>query len=124
MYQFKRRSRPLGISIIAVITAIQGILGIIASIILLTGGGGARVIEIGVFTLILSFLYLFLAWGLWTLQTWAFWSAVVIEVIALINGIMGFVGNRPAVGVLSIVLPVILLIYLFADRNVRAAFST
>ena len=124
MEQLTRRSRPLGITIIAIIMAIQGILGIIGGIVLLTGGAGTGSVGIGLFTLILGVLYLILAWGLWTLQAWAFWTTVVIEVIALINGILGFVGGRPAVGWLSIILPIIILIYLFADRNVRAAFRT
>ena len=124
MEQLTRRSRPLGITIIAIIMAIQGILGIIGGIMLLVGTAGAGAMGVGIFTLILGILYLVLAWGLWTLQAWAFWTTVVIEVIALINGILGLVGGQTGVGILSLVLPIIILIYLFADHNVRAAFRT
>jgi hypothetical protein len=125
MEQMTRGSRPLGITIIAIIMAIQGILGIIGGIILLAHGVGAPgAMGLGIFTLILGILYLVLAWGLWTLQPWAFWTTVVIEVIALINGILGLVGGQTGVGILSLILPIIILIYLFADRNVRAAFRT
>jgi hypothetical protein len=124
MEQLTRRSRPLGITIIAIIMAIQGILGIIGGIMLLAGGAGAGAMGVGIFTLILGVLYLILAWGLWTLQAWAFWTTVVIEVIALINGILGLVGGQMGVGLLSLILPIIILIYLFADPNVRAAFRT
>ena len=124
MEQMTRRSRPLGITIIAIIMAIQGILGLIGGIMLLVSGAGPGAMGLGIFTLILGVLYLILAWGLWTLQAWAFWTTVVIEVIALINGILGLISGQTGVGILSIVLPLIILIYLFADRNVRAAFRT
>jgi uncharacterized membrane protein YkvI len=58
------------------------------------------------------------------LQAWAFWSTVLTVVLALICGVLGFVDNRPAVGVISIVIPIIILVYLFADSKVRAAFRT
>src|SRR6202035_416878 len=106
MEQMTRRSRPLGITIIAIIMAIQGILGIIGGIMLLVGSARAPgAMGLGLFTLILGILYLVLAWGLWTLQPWAFWATVVLEVIALINGILGIVGGQTGVGILNIVLP-------------------
>src|SRR2546429_7857100 len=114
------RSRPLGITIIAIIVGIYGILGIIGGIGLLTGG----VTILGLITLILGVLYLVLAWGLWTLQPWAFWATVVLEVITLINGIIALTQHSVGSGLLNIVLSLIILIYLFADRNVRAAFRT
>ena len=119
------RSRPLGITIIAVIMGIQGILGIIAGILSLTASGANPAFAVaGIITLILGVLYLVLAWGLWTLQPWAFWATVVLEVIALINGIFALTQGNTGTGLLNIVLALIILIYLFADRNVRAAFRT
>ena len=114
------RARPLGISIIAIIMAIQGILGILGGILLLAGGVPA----LGIITLILGVLYLVLAWGLWTLRPWAFWGTVILEVLTLINGIFGLGLGRQANGILSIIFAVVVLIYMFADRNVRQAFRT
>jgi hypothetical protein len=114
------RARPLGISIIAVIMAIQGILGILGGILLLAGGVPA----LGIITLILGVLYLVLAWGLWTLKPWAFWGTVILEVLTLINGIFGLGLGRATNGILSIIFAVVVLIYMFADRNVRRAFRT
>jgi len=74
MYMSPRGSRPLGITIIAIVVGIQGIFTIIAGLQFL-----------GTITIILGVLTLLLAWGLWTLQSWAFWTAVVLEVIDLIN---------------------------------------
>jgi uncharacterized membrane protein (DUF2068 family) len=119
------RSRPLGITIIAIIMGIQGILGIIAGILSLTASGAYPAFAVtGIITLILGVLYLVLAWGLWTLQPWAFWGTVVLEVIALINGIFALSQHNTGTGLLNIVIALIILIYLFADRNVRAAFRT
>lgn len=113
------RTRPLGITIIAIIVAIFGIVGIIGGILLM----GSNVTA-GVITLILGILELVLAWGLWTLQRWAFWATVVLEILALLNGIFALAQRNISGGVIDIVLALIILIYLFADPNVRTAFRT
>jgi hypothetical protein len=116
------RARPLGISIIAVILAIQGILGVISGILLL--GGGGILTTLGIISLVLGVLYLVLAWGLWMLKPWAFWGTVILEVLTLINGIFGVGTGRPTNGILSLIFAVVVLVYMFADRNVREAFRT
>lgn len=114
-----QRTRPLGITIITIIVAIYGILAIIAGITMLGFS-----VTAGIITLILGVLELILAWGLWTLQPWAFWTTVVIEVLSLINAIFALVQGGIATGIIGIVIALIILIYLFADANVRAAFRT
>jgi uncharacterized membrane protein (DUF2068 family) len=113
------RSRPLGITIIAIIMAIYGVLGVIGGILLLSTS-----VALGVITLVLGLLQLVIAWGLWTLQPWAFWATVILEVLALLNGIFAFTQHNTGTGIGAIVIALIVLIYLFADRNVRAAFRT
>ena len=113
------RRRPIGITIIAIIVAILGILDIIAGISTLRVGVAQALIY-----LILGILGLILAWGLWTLQRWAFWALVVVEALNLINGIVALFERYAWPGIVSIVIAAIVLIYLFADRNVRAAFRT
>ena len=114
-----QRTRPLGITIIAIIMAIYGILAIIAGITLLGSSVG-----LAVTSLILGVLELVLAWGMWTLQKWAFWTTVVLEVLAVLNGIFAFTGGNTPHGITGIIIALIILIYLFADRNVRTAFNT
>ena len=113
------RTRPLGITIIAIIMAILGILGIISGIALL--GASAT---LGVITLIIGILELILAWGLWSLQSWAYWATVILEIVALLDGIFAFTQGSVSTGVINIVIALIILIYLFADPNVRIAFRT
>jgi uncharacterized membrane protein (DUF2068 family) len=113
------RTRPLGITIIAIIVAILGILGIIGGITLMGSS-----MSFAVISLVLGVLDLILAWGLWTLQKWAFWATVIIEILTLLNGIFGFSQRILSGGIVAIVIALIVLIYLFADRNVREAFRT
>lgn len=113
------RTRPLGITIIAIIAAIHGILGVIGGITLMGSSMTFAVIAV-----VLGVLDLVIAWGLWTLQKWAFWATVVIEVLVLLNGLFAFSQRIIPGGVIDVVIALIVLIYLFADRNVRAAFRT
>ena len=120
--QSMTRARPLGITIISIILGIEGVLGIISGIVLLSAGGALG--TLGIITLILGVLHLVLAWGLWTLKTWAFWGTVILEVLVLIDAIFGLGQGQMATGIFSIIFAVVVLIYMFADRNVRAAFRT
>ena len=114
-----QRSRPLGITIIAVIMAIFGIVGIISGIMLMSVSSA-----VGTITLVLGILELILAWGLWSLQRWAYWTTVVLEILIVLNGVFALTQGGTGGGVLNIVLAVIILVYLFADPNVRVAFRT
>jgi uncharacterized membrane protein (DUF2068 family) len=113
------RTRPLGITIIAIVMAIYGILAIIGGIAFLGSNS-----VLGITSLIMGILELVLAWGMWTLQKWAFWTTVVLEVLAVLNGIFAFAGRSTAGGIFGVVIALLILIYLFADRNVRPAFHT
>lgn len=130
------RTRPVGITIISIILFIQGILELLGAILLFTAAGGTAAsghsvvstaaTVTAVIALILALITLLLAWGLWTLRAWAFWGIVVVEVINLINGIIGWTqGNNSFFTILfGIVVPIVILLYMFLDRNVRAAFRT
>ena len=140
------RRRPLGVSIIAVLVAIQGIffliLGILALVAVIVAANsagttvngyaitGATVSAIagvlaGIF-LVVGLVSLLFAWGLWTLKRWAFWATVIIEIISLINSVLAFTQPHAnfwsaAVGM---IIPVVILVYFLADANVRSAFRT
>jgi len=130
------RTRPLGVTIISILLFIQGILALLGAILLFTAGGASAVhghvalstiVTLGaIVALVLAVLTLFLAWGLWTLRTWAFWSVVVIECINIVNGILSWTQTQQNLLPLlaSIAVPVIVLLYMLLDQNVRAAFRT
>lgn len=128
------RSRPLGITIIA---AFLGISAILALLILILGLNRVSTLGLGegmtastslalLGAIILGFFEVALAWGLWTLRPWAYWTTVIVEAIRVILGLYVVLILHKAIisGILSLIIPIIILVYLFADRNVRAAFSS
>ena len=128
------RSRPLGITIIA---AFLGISAILALLILILGLNRVSTLGLGegmtagtslalLGAIILGFFEVALAWGLWTLRPWAYWTTAIVEAIRVILGLYVVLILHKAIisGILSLIIPIIILVYLFADRNVRAAFSS
>ena len=140
------RRRPLGVSIIAVLEAIQGIFFLILGILALVGviaaansagttvngyaiTGATLSIVAGVLSgifLVVGLVSLLFAWGLWTLKRWAFWATVIIEIISLANSVFAFFQPHPNFwsSVTGMVIPIVILVYFLADANVRAAFRT
>ncbi len=141
------RRRPLGVSIIAILEAIQGIfflvLGLLALVAVIAAASSSGTTTVngypitgivvsavaGVLAavfLVVGLVSLLFAWGLWTLRRWAFWATVIIEVISLVNSVFAF--TQPNANIWSIVagmiIPIVILIYFLADANVRAAFRT
>ena len=119
------RSRPLGITIISILLGIDGIVEVVLGILSLVSGTAT----LGAFVfIILGLLTLALAWGLWTLQSWAFWGIVIIEALNIIYAIYEFAMHRananPTSLIFSLIIPIVILLYMFLDRNVRRAFNT
>jgi uncharacterized membrane protein (DUF2068 family) len=138
MMESPRRQRPLGVTIIAVILLIDGIVELLGAVIAFTAAhavhthvrnvlgvaGDVFANAIGVFALIVAILTLVVAYGLFTLKRWAFWTVVVVEVIAIIERILQFFqpnANTTSI-ILGLILPIIILAYMFLDGNVRRAF--
>ncbi len=137
-----RGRRPLGVTIIAVLVGIEGILEVIAGLlfILTTKAISHRVvvhghttiakvldtfgIGIGVILIVIGVVTLLFVLGLWTLQRWAYWAVIIIEVLTLIPNIISLIrGNGTLVGdIASMIIPVVVLIYFLLDTNVRRAF--
>src|SRR6266516_873790 len=87
---------------------------------------GITIIAAFLGAIILGFFEVALAWGLWTLRPWAYWTTIIVEVIRVILGLYVVLILQKAIisGILSLFIPIIILVYLVADRNVRAAFSS
>jgi hypothetical protein len=127
------KSRPVGVSIIAVLLGIQGALQIIYSLLLfvrapqfiISNAGVVAVVQVSPWGFLISgIVVLILTYGLWTLRPWAFWVTVIVEIINLIGGFVAlFSYYYPWAVLLSMVIPAVILIYFLADSNVRAAFN-
>ena len=132
----RARNRPLGVSIIAVLVGLQGLVLLLGALVLFVAGPlagahahsvvGGGLVALGVIALLMGLLSFLFAWGLWTLKRWAFWGTVIVQVISILNG-LGQVtqpahANGSVVG--NILLPVVILLYFLFDTNVRVAFRT
>jgi hypothetical protein len=134
METYEERSRPLGITIIAAVLGISALLALVILILGLTHvsmtGLGAQMGPaesiILLIALILGMFEVALAWGLWTLRPWAFWTTVIIEAIRFIVALytVFFLQRVFISGIVGLIIPLIVLIYLFADARVRAAFRS
>ncbi len=124
------RTRPAGITALAILTGLQGI-ALIASPFFTTGvapttsplnNSGLGLFVAG-FAVFLGIVSLLLAYGLWTLKTWAWQVFVVLEFFTLLRAFLsitqtGFTGITDILGIL---LPILLLGYFFLS-DVRSAF--
>jgi uncharacterized membrane protein (DUF2068 family) len=126
--------RPLGITIIAAVLGISALLALVLLILGLThismlgisdqmSPTVSIVLEIA---LVVGFFEVAVAWGLWTLKPWAFWTTVIVEAIRFIIALytVFFLQRVFISGISGLILPLIVLIYLFASDRVRAAFRS
>ena len=134
------RQRPRGVTIIAILMALQGVLlflisaiGFLVFLAALSTNHASPLTSViivstlGIVLLFVSMLSLLVAWGLWTLKRWAFWFTVITQLVSLLSsvGLLIQTGNSTTTATTSnIIFAIVILIYLFADRNVRPAFRT
>jgi hypothetical protein len=125
--------RPTGVTIIAVLAAIGGVFGLIASLALLglggaiagaTGLGGGFVFIAGLFVLAYSILSLVLAYGFWTLQPWGWPLGVGVEILGIVQAVLQFMSDtRQIVSlIISVAIAGVILWYLY-QPHVKAAFG-
>ncbi len=74
----------------------------------------------GGFFLIIGLLVILLAWGMWRQKGWAFWGSVILEGLSLFISLASLCGGIIWPLLSEGVLAVMILVYLCADRQVRA----
>ena len=121
------RRRPIGITIIAILIFIQAIVQIIFGLIVfftVTALAPMTGLFVGWIPLAFGILFLVLAWGLWTLKPWAYWTTLVLEGLNILLNLFQFgQPNHSIFGILGGgILSIIIVIYILVDRNVREAF--
>jgi len=128
----RTRSRPTGISIIAVLLFIAAALDLVYGILAMVKvptfvitPSTAVIVQISPWGFLLSgLLTLLVGYGLWTLRGWAFWAVTILEIANLIFGaVLLFTAFNIWAVLLSMVIPAAILIYFFADSHVREAFN-
>jgi hypothetical protein len=106
-----QKHRPLGVSIVAILTAIGGI-------IFLASGAVFLVIGIGFLFLAIGIAFLVVAYGLWRGKSWAWTITLILSVIGIILAIISLaVGNIGAI--ISIIIHGVVIYYLYRS-NVKA----
>lgn len=133
-------SRPTGVTILAVLQLIYGLLGTLVSAIALFFGGliaaggavsgdaqaagaGGTLIIITIISLVLSILALIVSFGLFTLKGWAWTLTYVIQVISIVVNVVNvFMGENVGGAIFSIVISAVIIYYLNRP-NVKSAFG-
>lgn len=118
--------RPLGITIVAILAAIVGVLGLVVSLIIigpLMAAGGLYML-VGLVTLVISVLYLLVAYGAWTLKPWAWPLGVGLSVANVVLTLIGMTqSNQDLVSALiGLVISGVILYYLF-QPDIKALFG-
>ncbi len=129
--------RPTGITIIAVIAIIYGIFNLLLTLLGLIGIGLAAsgvaavagkydagtLAYAAIWDAVLGILYLAFGIGAFRLKRWAWTTGVAALVLELVrNGIGYFISGFGPLSIITSVLALLLLVYLFLP-NVRAAFG-
>jgi hypothetical protein len=124
--------RPTGVTIIAVLSAIGGVLGLLAGIALLAAGPavssatglGGLVGPAAWIVLAYSVLSLALAYGFWMLKSWAWPLGVGVEVLGIIQAVLQYTNDTRQLFslIISLALAGFILWYLYRP-HVKAAFG-
>ena len=121
--------RPIGVTILAVLTIIFGLLGLLAGILLvIVGAAGATVLPaqyqaiavillaLGALLAIFSLLGIIAGVGLFRLRAWAWWLTIIVGILNIVFNIGSYVvypiGGFPY----GIALWIIIIIYLVVVR--------
>ncbi len=127
--------RPLGVTLVAIVLYVEaviraafGIMGIV--LFFLPGwaplGTGAHLVAgvIGLLAVVVALALAWMAWGLLTMQPWAFWATAILQVVNLALGIAELTEPHPSVGAIiaGVIIPALVLLYFLLDRSARAAF--
>lgn len=130
----KSTSRPTGVTIIAILNIISGIIMIVGGVGLaaigsvlpamttlnpnaggqtaLVGLLGAGGIAVGAILIILGIISFIVAWGLLKGQAWAWTVTLILSIISIITGIVSLVGGN-AGAIVNVIIAGVVIYYLY-----------
>jgi hypothetical protein len=113
--------RPFGVTLLAILAIVVGVIGIISAPPLLAAG--THGIGLGVIALVLGVLNIAFGVGALSLRPWAWALGIVLEIVALITAVIGMIQNQSVWSeFISLIVAVVILYYLMTPA-VRAAFG-
>jgi hypothetical protein len=109
-------ARPTGITILAILAGIGGVLGLFGGFVVFTAGtvifGGAGAL-LGIAALAYAALLIAAAYGFWTLQPWAWPLGVAVAIFGIVISVLYIIGGQSIVSqILSVVVDGAILYYL------------
>lgn len=110
-----QKHRPLGVTIIAILLIIAGVISLVGGLILL-------IVLVGFIFLALGIAYLVMAYGLWKGKGWAWSISLILAGIGIIMGIVYIIQDNLGGGIVSIIINGVIIYYLFRP-NVKAFFG-
>lgn len=125
-------NRPLGVTIIAILSFINGLLGLCLPGLVIIGGGIGALFSGGLGLIVVCgglllaagpLAWLLVSYGAWNLRPWAWWAGMVatgITVIGVVVNIINGVGILQAVA--SAPLSIVIFIYLLLP-DIRRVFG-
>ncbi len=127
------QQRPTGVTILAILAIIGGVLGLCGSLSLFGLGGLAAVsgeVSTGAMTglygglgLVSSLIYLAFGVGAWLLKPWAWILGVIAAGLSVVSNVLSLVGGGTLIAaVIGLIIPVVILWYLFRPE-IKAAFG-
>ncbi len=95
--------RPLGVTILAILQILGGLLAFVGGMVILVLPFfgwliGPIIIILGIFDLVIG-------WGLWAMKSWAWMTAIILNIIGIILGI-------PTQDWFGIIISIIIILYL------------
>ena len=129
----QKPQRPTGITIIAILGFIAGILAILGGALFLAvaSSGILSSYGMGMFSgfvslfggiiIIVGFVAIFASWGMWSGKTWAWYLSVVLYALATIFEVIALIGGG-LTGIVALLIDILLLWYMFRP-HVKAFFG-
>jgi len=123
--------RPMGVTILAVLAAIGGVLAIFGGLALMAVSGVSDLVVpglsgllgiLGIVTLVVGVGDLVFAYGAWGLKPWAWMLGIALEVVGIVVDILEFRGSTVGTTVISILIAAGIIYYLY-QPHVRRAFG-
>ena len=109
-----QKHRPLGVTIIAILTLIGGIIFLASGVVLL-------LIGIGIILLALGIAYLVMAYGLWKGKGWAWTITLILSAIGIVVALVSIAfGNVAAI--INVIIHGVVIYYLYRP-NVKTFFG-
>ncbi len=110
-------SRPFPITVVSILAGLGALSGIVFGGLALAGGGGVY----AVVALVLGLLYLVCAYGLWSLQGWAWMLSVLAQILNIVAAVAPLASGG-SVAFVQLGVAVIILAYLNTG-GVKRAFG-